>query len=129
MFSQTSAKERWISVPSGASALTRLQTLAASVSRALRTSMNDLLSQSVDPLRCGGPGIPHTFACGSSCYVVAVERGRERDGGKEVFLELFAKLAEFVEGEGVEFNAFLDGEEHGIVDLLVSGAKGYALVD
>src|ERR1035437_7560679 len=129
MSSQTSAKERWISVPSGASALTRSQTLAASVSRALRTTMNDLLSHSGDPIRCGGQGFPHTFACGPSCYVVAVERGRERDSVKKIFLELFAKLAEFVKGEGIEFNVFLDGEAYGIADLLMSGAEGDALVD
>ncbi len=40
-----------------------------------------------------------------------------------------AELAQFFERQIAQFDAFFDGEAHGVADLLVRRAEGNALVD
>src|SRR5271157_968695 len=91
--------------------------------------MNGLLSQRGDAPGCGGEGLTHALARGSSNHVVAIERGLQSDGGEKILSELGAKLAQFIEGEIAQLDSLLNGEAHGIADLFVRGAEWNALVN
>ena len=59
---------------------------------------------------------------------MAVECCFEGDGLEEVFAELGADGAEFVEGELLEFALGFEAEADGVADVLVGFAEGDALV-
>ena len=61
--------------------------------------------------------------------IVAIERRVERDSCEKVLVELGAKLAQLVEREIVQLDAFFEGEAHRVADLLVRSAERNALVD
>src|ERR1700728_1719721 len=112
--------------------------LVASWRRALRISMcglrfgatrNVASDESLDAgLRVGQRGAD-ARARGAAENVVAVERGLERDGGKEVLFEFFAVLAQLIEGEVAELALLFDTVADGVANLLVRLAEGNALVD
>jgi hypothetical protein len=66
--------------------------------------------------------------CGAAGNVVAVYGAAEGDRGEEVFVEVFAELAEVGERDSVELEVLVDAKTDGVADDLVCLAKGYALV-
>src|SRR6185312_5113428 len=107
----------------------------ASWRRALRTSMSGLLVQAI-PLRqhpnagsSGFDSLADTCPRGAANHVVAIERGLQRDGLKEVLLELLAELVQFVQRQIAEFAAFIETVANSVTDLFVGLAKWQTLVD
>src|ERR1035441_4302208 len=97
MFSQISAKLRLSSVPSGDSEFTKSKTLEASCNKALRTNMCGLLIELRNAFRHCVQCFSHASARSSAGHIVAIKRGRERNGCKKIFLELASELAQFIE--------------------------------
>ncbi len=133
MFSQISAKARFSSVPSAGKRVHQVVDVGGVLQQCLthqheRPPWSDGVSAAHASRRFAAK--PAARAPRRSAdYVVAIERGLERDSGEEVLVELLAELAQFIERQIAEFDAFFDGKANCIADLLVRGAEGNALVN
>src|SRR5579875_3823798 len=101
--------------------------LVASWRRALRTRMGSLLGAAGDRVAPGqlahtlldlSESVADATASGAADHIVAVESGLERDRREEIFVEFFAELPEFIEGEIAELAAFFEAVPDRVADLL-----------
>ncbi len=73
-------------------------------------------------------GSTHPAPRGSADYVMAVQRGLERDRGEEVVSKLRAQRLQLSQSECIQLAPALKSEAHSIADNLMRLAEGNALV-